>query len=115
MQVREASCSCSFKKFSTSDAVTSGENRETKRDFLQTLFCTAKREELLTPIMAILGLFAVLATEAVFTGDGLICFFLTTIIKSPSEGFLPITMDDSGRKFLARAVTAVAVNTYRQI
>jgi hypothetical protein len=33
--------------------------------------------------MAIVGLFVALAAEAVFTGDELICFFLTTITKFP--------------------------------
>jgi hypothetical protein len=109
VQVREANCNCSFTEFSTSDAVISGENRETKRDFLRTPFCTIEREEeLLTPIMAILGFFVVLATTTVFTGDRLIRFFLTTVTKSPSEGISPVKMDSSGRKFLAGAATAVA-------
>jgi hypothetical protein len=33
------------------------------------------------------GFFAVLATTAILTGGGLIRFFLTTLTKSPSEGF----------------------------
>jgi hypothetical protein len=49
--------------------------------------------------MGILGFFVVLATTAVFTGDGLVRFFLTTVTKSPSEGFSPVTVDDTGRKF----------------
>jgi hypothetical protein len=81
VQVREASCNCSFREFSTSEAVTSGENLETKRDFLRTLFCTTEREEeLLTPIIGTLGVFVVLAITAVFPEDGLILFFLTIII-----------------------------------
>jgi hypothetical protein len=109
VQVREASCNSSFREFSTSEAVTSGENRETKRDFLRTLFYTTEREEeLLTPIMGTLGVFVVLATTAVFTGDGLILFFLTTVTKSPSEEFSPVTMYESGTRFLAGAATVVA-------
>jgi hypothetical protein len=82
-----------------------GKSRDKKR-LPADLFCTTEREEeLLTPIMAILGFPVVLATVAVFTGDGLTRFILTTTIKSPSEGFSSVTMDDSGRKFLAGAVT----------
>jgi hypothetical protein len=92
------------------------ENRETKRDFLRTLFCTIKRErererereEVLSPIMAILGFFVVSATAEAFTGDGLLRFFLITVTKLPPEEFSPVTMDDSGRIFLAGAVTAAA-------
>jgi hypothetical protein len=94
-----------LRDFSTSVAVTSGENRETKRDFIRTLFCTTEREELLTPIMATLGFLVVLATAAVFTEDGVIHFFVTTVTKSPSEGFSPVTMDGSGSEFLGSAVT----------
>jgi hypothetical protein len=32
-------------------------------------------------------------------------FFLTTVTKSPSEGFSPVTMDGSGSEFLGGAVT----------
>jgi hypothetical protein len=39
---------------------------------------SAQHREILTPIMAILGFFAVLATAAVFTGDGITRFFLTS-------------------------------------
>jgi hypothetical protein len=86
VQVRETSCNCSFKEFSTSDVVTSGENRETKRDFLRALFWTTEREEeFLTPIIATLGFFTTLATTVVFTGDRVVRFLPTTVTKSPSE------------------------------
>jgi hypothetical protein len=58
--------------------------------------------------MGTLGVFVVLSITAVFTGDELILFFLTTVTKSPSEGFSLVTMDDSGTRFLAGAATVVA-------
>jgi hypothetical protein len=84
------------------DVAISEENRETKRDFRRILFCTTERdEELLAPIMQILDFFLVLAIAEVFTGDGLILFVLTTVIKSPSEKISPVAI------FLAGAVSAV--------
>jgi hypothetical protein len=38
-----------------------------------------------------------LAIATVFKGDGFTRFFLTTVTKSPSEGFSPVTMDESDR------------------
>jgi hypothetical protein len=68
---------------------------ETKRYFLQTLFCTNERdEELRTPIKGILGFFVALVMAGQFRGNELTRFFLTTVIKSPPKNFLPFIMDD---------------------
>jgi hypothetical protein len=66
-----------------------------------------EREEELTPVMATLGFLVVLATAALLTGDGGARFFLTTVTKSPSEGFSPDTMDRSGSDVLVEAVIRV--------
>jgi hypothetical protein len=58
--------------------------------------------------MAILLFFVALAIADGSTGDELARSFLTAVTKPPSEMFSPVTMDDSGRKYLAGAVTAVA-------
>jgi hypothetical protein len=81
-----------------------GKPRDKKRLPADPLLHNRERKELLTPIMAILGFLEVLATAAMFAGDGVI-LFLTTITKSPSEWFSPVTMDGSGSEFLAGAVT----------
>jgi hypothetical protein len=53
---------------------------------LQTFFCTTERdEELLTPIMGILGVFVALVKAEGFTGDGLTCFFLTIFRAVPNQ------------------------------
>jgi hypothetical protein len=58
--------------------------------------------------VGIIGYFVVLAIAEEFTGHVFARFFLTTVTTSPSEEFSSVTMDDSGTKFLAGAVTAVA-------
>jgi hypothetical protein len=47
-----------------------------------------------TPIVGILGFFEVLSMAGGFTGDGVTGFLLTTVTKSPSEEFSPVTKDD---------------------
>jgi hypothetical protein len=46
-----------LERFLTSVAVTSGENLETKRDFILTFSTTGREDELRTPIMVILILY----------------------------------------------------------
>jgi hypothetical protein len=73
---------------------------------MPTLFyITEREEELLIPIMSTLCFLVVLETIAVFTEDEVNRFFVTTVTKSLSEGFPPLTMSGTGSEFIARAIT----------
>jgi hypothetical protein len=110
VQVREVSCNCSLRYSSTSVTFTSGENRETKRDFLRTGFCTTERdEELLTPNIGVLVFLAAPFIAVGFAGEGLAHFFLATAVKPSALGFSTVPMVDSGSKLPVETVTAAGL------